>query len=56
MRTRHEARADGFGSIERFYNLRRRHSKQGYLQPHGVRGPHHAGLARCPHNRQELRP
>lgn len=33
MRTRDEARADGFGSIERFYNLRRRHSKQGYLRP-----------------------
>ena len=32
-RTRDEARADMFGSIERFYNPRRRHSTLGYLSP-----------------------
>jgi putative transposase len=32
-RTRDEARADVFDYIERFYNLRRRHSTLGYLSP-----------------------
>ena len=32
-RTRDEARADVFDYIERFYNLRRRHSKLGYISP-----------------------
>lgn len=32
-RNRNEARADAFDYIERFYNLRRRHSKLGYLSP-----------------------
>ena len=32
-RTRHEARADVFDYIERFYNPRRRHSTIGYLSP-----------------------
>jgi putative transposase len=32
-RTRDDARADVFDYIERFYNLRRRHSKLGYLSP-----------------------
>jgi putative transposase len=32
-RTRDEARADVFDSIERFYNLARRHSTLGYLSP-----------------------
>jgi len=31
--TRDEARADVFDYIERFYNLRRRHSTLGYLSP-----------------------
>jgi putative transposase len=32
-RTRGQARADEFDSIERFYNPRRRHSTIGYLSP-----------------------
>ena len=32
-RTRDEAKADVFDHIERFYNLRRRHSTIGYLSP-----------------------
>ncbi len=32
-RTRDQARADGFDDIERFYNLRRRHSTIRYLGP-----------------------
>ena len=32
-RTRDEAKADVFDYIERFYNLKRRHSKIGYLGP-----------------------
>jgi putative transposase len=32
-RTRDDARADVFDYIERFYNLRRRHSTLGYLSP-----------------------
>ena len=32
-RTRNQARADVFDYIERFYNLRRRHSTIGYLSP-----------------------
>ena len=32
-RTRDEARADVFDYIERFYNLKRRHSTIGYLSP-----------------------
>jgi len=32
-RTRKDAKADVFDYIERFYNLRRRHSKLGYLSP-----------------------
>lgn len=32
-RTRDEARADAFDYIERFYNLARRHSILGYLNP-----------------------
>ena len=32
-RTRDEAKADVFDYIERFYNLRRRHSTLGYLSP-----------------------
>ena len=32
-RTRDEAKADVFDYIERFYNLKRRHSKIGYLSP-----------------------
>jgi len=32
-RTRDDARADVFDYIERFYNLRRRHSTPGYLSP-----------------------
>jgi len=32
-RTRDQARADVFDYIERFYNLRRRHSTIGYLSP-----------------------
>ena len=32
-RTRDDARADVFDYIKRFYNLRRRHSKLGYLSP-----------------------
>ena len=32
-RTRDQARADVFDYIERFYNLRRRHSTLGYLSP-----------------------
>jgi putative transposase len=32
-RTREEARADVFDYIERFYNVRRRHSKRQYLSP-----------------------
>jgi putative transposase len=31
--TRDEARADVFDYVERFYNLRRRHSTLGYLSP-----------------------
>lgn len=31
--TRYEARADMFDDEERFYNLRRRHSTLGYLNP-----------------------
>jgi putative transposase len=31
--TRDQARADVFDYIERFYNLRRRHSTLGYLSP-----------------------
>ncbi len=53
-RTRDEARADVFDYIERSYNPRRRHSKLGYLSPHGVRGPRYAGIARCPRNRQQI--
>jgi putative transposase len=32
-RTRHEAKADGFDYIERFYNPKRRHSTIGYMSP-----------------------
>ena len=32
-RTRDEARADVFDYIERFYNIKRRHSTIGYLSP-----------------------
>jgi putative transposase len=32
-RTREEARADVFDYIERFYNVRRRHSTLKYLSP-----------------------
>ena len=32
-RTRDEAKSDVFDSIERFYNLKRRHSTNGYLNP-----------------------
>jgi putative transposase len=32
-RTRDEAKADVFYCIERFYNLKRRHSTTGYLSP-----------------------
>jgi putative transposase len=32
-RTRDVARADVFDYIERFYNLRRRHSTLGYISP-----------------------
>ena len=32
-RTRDQAKADVFDYIERFYNLRRRHSTLGYLSP-----------------------
>jgi putative transposase len=32
-RTRDEAKADVFDYIERFYNLKRRHSTIGYLSP-----------------------
>jgi putative transposase len=32
-RTRHQARADVFDYIERFYNPTRRHSTIGYLSP-----------------------
>ena len=32
-RTRNEAKADVFDYIERFYNLKRRHSTIGYLSP-----------------------
>ena len=32
-RTRDQAKADVFDDIERFYNLRRRHSTLGYLSP-----------------------
>ena len=34
-RTRDEARADVFDYVERFYNLKRRHSTLGYLTPTG---------------------
>ena len=54
-RTRDEARADVFDYIERFYNPRRRHSKLGYPQPHGVRGPRCASLTCCPRNRQQAK-
>ena len=42
-RTRDEARADVFDYIERFYNLKRRHSKIGYISP--VEFERQAGLA-----------
>jgi putative transposase len=32
-RTRDEAKADVFDYIERFYNLKRRHSTLGYVSP-----------------------
>ena len=32
-RTRHDAKADLFDYIERFYNPRRRHSTLGYVSP-----------------------
>ena len=32
-RTRHQARADVFDYVERFYNIRRRHSTIGYVSP-----------------------
>jgi len=32
-RTRDEARADVFDYIERFYNVKRRHSAKGYKSP-----------------------
>lgn len=32
-RTRNQARADVFDYVERFYNIRRRHSTIGYLSP-----------------------
>ena len=32
-RTRHQARADVFDYVERFYNVRRRHSTIGYISP-----------------------
>ena len=32
-RTRHDAKADVFDYIERFYNPRRRHSTLGYVSP-----------------------
>ena len=34
-KTRDEAKADVFDYIERFYDLRRRHSTSGYLSPGG---------------------
>ena len=37
-RTRDEAKADVFDYIERFYNLKRRHSKIGYLSPKSPSG------------------
>lgn len=54
-RTRDEPRADVFDDIERFCNPRSRHAKPGYLNPHGVRGPSHAGFTRRPPNRQKAR-
>ena len=42
-RTRAQAKADGFDYIERFYNLKRRHSTLGYLSP--IEFERKAGLA-----------
>jgi len=41
--TRDEARADVFDYIERFYNLRRRHSTLGYLSPADYEKATHSG-------------
>lgn len=53
-RTRDEARADVFDSIERFFNPRKRHSRLGYLSPIGVRGTCHASLTCRSGNRQQI--
>src|SRR5262249_49570766 len=42
-RTRHEAKADVFDYIERFYNSKRRHSRIGYMSP--MEFERQAGLA-----------
>ena len=49
-RTRDEAKADVFDYIERFYNLKRRHSKIGYLSPMEFE-MQAANLSTCQQNR-----
>ena len=50
-RTRDEAKADVFDYIERFYNLKRRHSKIGYLSPMEFEMQAGANLSTCQQNR-----
>ena len=50
-RTRDEAKADVFDYIERFYNLKRRHSTIRLREPHGVRTAGWISLSGCHPNR-----
>ncbi len=48
--TRDQARADVFDYIERFYNVKRRHSTLGYLSPIDYEKSSNLGLGRCQQN------
>ena len=54
-RTRNQARADVFDYIERFYNLRRRHSTIGYLSPMDFEKNAASAQGACPPDRQQLK-
>ena len=53
-RRRDSARADVFGYIERFYNLRRRHSTLGYNSPVDFEAKIEISSSQCPRNRGQL--
>jgi putative transposase len=54
-RTRDEAKADVFDYIERFYNLKRRHSRIGLYDSHRVREASWISLSGCHPNRMQAK-